>query len=348
VAGDPAGVGGAPVAVLVLDVEDVLQGRVDAGHVAAVGVDQALGLPGGAGGVEDEERIVALHHLRGADGLRQGQLHELVVPVVAPRLHPDLVGRALDDDHRFHRGGVLDRVVDDLLELDDLAVHEAAVGGEDHARLRVLDSLLQRVHAEAAIDHRVDGADLRGRQHGDHDLRDAGHVDGDPVALANAHGLEHVGELADVAVERVVRVGPDVALLAHPHQRQLVAPPGLLVPVERVVDDVALRAGEPLVEGLLGVVEHLVPLPVPLELLGLGRPEAEQVVVRLPGERVPVLDAGLGQDLRGGVEDFTFQRGSLLAHRRILSVGGRYSRRDPRSLPARARGPRRPSGRRKR
>ena len=45
VAGDPAGVGGAPPAIFVLDVEDVLERGGGVDHVAAVGVQDALGCP---------------------------------------------------------------------------------------------------------------------------------------------------------------------------------------------------------------------------------------------------------------------------------------------------------------
>ena len=63
VPGDPARVGGAPPAVFVLDVEDILQGGVGVDHVAAVGVHDALGPAGGAGGVQDEERVFGVHRL---------------------------------------------------------------------------------------------------------------------------------------------------------------------------------------------------------------------------------------------------------------------------------------------
>ncbi len=45
-AGDPADVGATPVDVVVLDVEDEGVGGHDAGQVSALGVDDALRLPG--------------------------------------------------------------------------------------------------------------------------------------------------------------------------------------------------------------------------------------------------------------------------------------------------------------
>ena len=51
-AGDPAHIGGAPVDVVVTDVEDPLEGEVGPEVVAGSGVHHPLGLAGGAGGVE--------------------------------------------------------------------------------------------------------------------------------------------------------------------------------------------------------------------------------------------------------------------------------------------------------
>src|SRR5690606_154341 len=63
VGGDPGQVRGAPVDVLALGVEvrPVRPGGV--GEVAAAGVDQPLGLPGGAGGVDDEQRVLGVEGL---------------------------------------------------------------------------------------------------------------------------------------------------------------------------------------------------------------------------------------------------------------------------------------------
>src|SRR6185436_13955788 len=87
VAGDPADVGGGPVDVLVLDVEDIAVRAGDAGQVAGRGVQDALGLGGGAGSVEEVEHVFALHPLRLAPiGLAR---HHVVPPEVAPLLHGD-------------------------------------------------------------------------------------------------------------------------------------------------------------------------------------------------------------------------------------------------------------------
>src|SRR5580704_18226125 len=65
VSGDPANVGGAPVDVFIVNVEDVFAGDVGADHVAAGGVNDALGLAGGTAGVEYIERVFGVHRFGG-------------------------------------------------------------------------------------------------------------------------------------------------------------------------------------------------------------------------------------------------------------------------------------------
>ena len=71
VPGDPADVGGAPVDVgLGLDVEHVVVGVGRLREVAAGGVHDALGLAGGARGVQQEQRVLGVERLRGVLGAR--------------------------------------------------------------------------------------------------------------------------------------------------------------------------------------------------------------------------------------------------------------------------------------
>ena len=61
---DPADVGGTVEDVLLVVVEDVLEGEVGVDHVAAGGVEHALGLARRTGRVEDVEGILGVHLLR--------------------------------------------------------------------------------------------------------------------------------------------------------------------------------------------------------------------------------------------------------------------------------------------
>src|SRR5690606_29958280 len=89
VPGDPADVGGAPVDVVLLEVEDDLGGVGTAEQVAGRRVQDALGLAGRAGGVEDVERVLAVDRLGRAVG--RGALGQLVPPAVAAVRHGDVL-----------------------------------------------------------------------------------------------------------------------------------------------------------------------------------------------------------------------------------------------------------------
>ncbi len=80
-AGDPADIGGAPVDVIVFEVEDPFGGDVGAHRISAGGVQDALGLAGGPGGVEKIERMLGFERLGGT--LIAGGGHQFVPPVVA-------------------------------------------------------------------------------------------------------------------------------------------------------------------------------------------------------------------------------------------------------------------------
>src|SRR5690606_746331 len=102
VTGDPADVRGAPVDVgLRLEVEDVLVGVRGLREVPAGRVEDALGLPGGAGGVEDEQRVLGLDvHGREVGALAGDDLVPPDVTVVVPG---DVLPGAPHDEDLLHR-----------------------------------------------------------------------------------------------------------------------------------------------------------------------------------------------------------------------------------------------------
>ena len=128
VPGDPADVGGAPVDVVLAQVEDVLGRQVRAQQVAAGRVHDPLRLPGRPRGVEDEERMLGRQARRGA--LRGDPLHLLVPPDVPPRLHLHGVVGAAHDQAALHRRRLLERAIDVRLQRNRLAAPPSAVGGD--------------------------------------------------------------------------------------------------------------------------------------------------------------------------------------------------------------------------
>jgi hypothetical protein len=286
VAGDPADVGRAPVDIrLGVQVEDVLVRVRRLREVAAGGVQDALRLPGGAGGVEDEERVLGVEGL----GLMLGArgIHRLVPPDVA--LVPlDVATGALHDEYVLDGLGAVDRGIHRRLQRERLALAVPAVRGDDELRLGVVDAGAQRLGAEAAEDDRVDSPEPHDREHRDDGFGDVGEVDRDAVAVADAEGGEGVRGLLHLGREVRVGEGADIPGLALPVVGDAVAVAGEHVAVEAVVGDVELAVGEPLRDGRVGPVEHGAERFVPVEALaGLVTPEGDPV-----GSR-PVVECGL-------------------------------------------------------
>ncbi len=104
---DPADVCGAPVDVVFLQIEHPPGGRIHLGQVAPGRVHHALGLPGRARRVQDEERVLGVHRLGLAPDVDLPQ--EVMIPEVTTRahLHPNRV-RGLTfpryNDHVLNRG----------------------------------------------------------------------------------------------------------------------------------------------------------------------------------------------------------------------------------------------------
>ncbi len=158
---------------------------------------------------------------------------------------------------------------------------------------------------EAAEDDGVGCADAGARQHGDRELRDHRHVDGDSVALLHAKPAQRVREAADLVEQLGVRDGARVAGLTFPVVRHAVAQSRGHMAVEAVGADVELAADEPLRIRRLPRVE-LVPRLHPVEPVALLRPEGAEALLRggaLVDRRVVQQRRGakLGRGLEGAV-----------------------------------------------
>ena len=201
---------------------------------------------------------------------------------------------AFDHDHVLYHGRAFGSLIGDVLQADDFAPHPPSIGRYEDPTLGVLNALGQGLHAEAAVDHRVDGADFRTGQHGDGQFGDATHVDGHPVPLLHPHALEDVGETVHLLPKAVVGEGAAVPGFALPDQGQLVTPPRLHMAVQGVVNDVRLRADKPLVKGRITVVQDLLPGFEPVHhLLSPVLPEFDRVF----GALLPVAFVILGADV---------------------------------------------------
>ncbi len=220
--------------------------------------------------------MLRVERLRGT--LVVGLLQDVVVPGVATVRHRRVVVGVPDDDDLLDARHVVEHTVDLLLDRRRLALAAGGVRGDQELGVRELHPLGHGVRREAAEDEVVRRADPSAGEHRDHDLGDHRQEDPHDVALLDALVLERVRELLDVAVEVGVGDVALLALLAAPVEGHAVAVAGLDVPVDAVVADVELPAGEPLVEGGLRLVEHLVPALGPVEVLGLLLPPGLRVL----------------------------------------------------------------------
>ena len=188
---------------------------------------------------------------------RVGGLAKLVIPDVAAVLHLAVGAGAAHDDDVLQRLDRPDLSVHRGLDRCGLALAPGAVDGDEDLRLADLHSLGHGTDGEAAEHHVVHRADAGARLHRDDDLRDHRKVDADDVAGLYAERLQPVGELLGVAKQVGIRHRALLALLAVPVVGDAITAARFDVAVEAVVGDVQLAVGEPLVEGRVGVVEHL-------------------------------------------------------------------------------------------
>jgi len=100
VAGHPADVGGAPVGVFVLHVENPFRCDVGSYRIAACCVQDSFRLPGGSGGVKEVEGMLGVERLGRAFVV--GSFHEFVPPLIAAFVHFDGRAGSFVDDHILH------------------------------------------------------------------------------------------------------------------------------------------------------------------------------------------------------------------------------------------------------
>ena len=230
--------------------------------------------------------------------LDRSPFHQLVPPVIPIRHHLDVVTGPSDDHDLFDRGRLLEALVHSFLQRQFLATSPAGVGGDDQLGLGVVVSLGHRVGTESSEDDRVDRTDAGTREHRDRQFGDHGHVQRDPVAGFDPELFQHVGEATDLTVQVLVAEYSRVARFAFPDDRGLVLSPVFQVPVETVVGDIQLAAGEPLGVGhvsLGDLLERLEPIQV---LPGQFAPESVRVILGpLPHLLVLLLagDVGVGR-----------------------------------------------------
>ncbi len=212
---------------------------------AAVGVDRALGSPGGAAGVDDHEHVFGSRRL----GLGFVRLvGDQILPPDVPAIGPRRVGQpdTIHDDHVFEAGDLGGGFVGHGLHGHGLAPAESPVHGEEGLGVGVGqagDHGADSIAAEKGQDH---AADLDDGQKGHGQFGDHGHVEAHGIPFAQAQGAQTIGAFVDLPVQVAVGQVDHGALLAFPAQGHPVTVGGVgLVFVQAVVDDVHLPVHAP-------------------------------------------------------------------------------------------------------
>ncbi len=256
---------------------DQLHGRGECDRVAAGVALHALGLAGGAAGVEDVARLGALEPRAGHLIVEVRVAQRRVVHVAAGnpghRCQP-----AVDEQHRGGRRlRQADRLVEQALVGHGLAAARARVRAHDHLRRRVVDACGEAHRGEPAEHHRVDRTDARARQHGEHRFRDHRHVDQHAIAAADAERAEHRRHAVHFAVQLAERVGRVLTGLGRDVDQGRGVAQFVEVPVDGVVAEVGAAADEPLRERRPRMVQHLGERHMPVDERRLLAPERRRI-----------------------------------------------------------------------
>ena len=139
---DPADIGGAPEYIVILQIEHPEVGLNGIEQVTRAGMLYALGLAGGARGVEQEQRVLGFKPFRFAfAGL---VFDDIVPPVITAVLHVDIVAGALEHDHVPDAVTLaFERLVGSGLEFDHLAATVTAIGGNQRGGRCIRDAVAQ-------------------------------------------------------------------------------------------------------------------------------------------------------------------------------------------------------------
>ena len=279
----PADIGRRPIHFTGFDAVEILHRPFERDHVAAIVAHDALGPAGGAGRIENIERVGRRdrHAIVGRAGINERVIAHRGPVAVAAFDQCGLHLRPLQNQTCI---GLMRRQRDGFIEQrlvgDDAAGFEPAARRQNDLRLGVVDPGRQFGRRKAAEHHRMNRADARAGEHRDDRLRDHRHVEDDAVALLHAEIAQHAAEHLRLGQQAVVADGP---LLPSERRivddRRLIAAPGIDMAVDRVEAGVAHPAHEPAaVDAGLGV-EHRFRLFEPVDGLGRLAPEAGRIAL---------------------------------------------------------------------
>mmetsp|Transcript_19088 Transcript_19088/g.42191 ORF Transcript_19088/g.42191 Transcript_19088/m.42191 type:complete len:271 (-) Transcript_19088:29-841(-) len=238
-----------------------------------------LRLPGGTRRVQDVQWVVRVH----SNAWNSFSHLHYRIPVVVAALH-HFVGtlRALLHHHPGRLAlGQLDSLVHQRAVRYHLGSIHTARRSEDQLGLGVVDPGRELRGSEATEDHGMDRPDASARQHGIDSLGNHRHVDNHSVSKLHTKTHQDPGELGHMGLQLLV--GDLLLGVGHRavvDQSSLVSSGGH-VTVNQIVAHRELAPGEPLVEGLSGVVHCLGVGNLPVDALCGLSPESIPILQRL-------------------------------------------------------------------
>ena len=203
--------------------------------------------------------------------------HQVVPPVVAIWNHVDWHAGPSDNDDSFDRRGLFQALVDRLLEQDFLTTSPATIGRDNQLGLGVVVTIGHRFGTESTEDDRMSRADSGTGEHRDRQFGNHWHVQSDSVASRHAQFLQDVGELADFAVQILIRENTGIAGLPFPDDGRFVLAPGGQMTIQAVVTGIEFAADKPLGIGHISL-NDMVPLLEPVEVLSQIAPESGRII----------------------------------------------------------------------
>src|SRR5207247_268473 len=198
-------------------------------------------------------------------------------------------GRPPEDDDTLDRRRSGDGLRDDPEERHVFALAIRDVRREQHARTGETDALAEGAGAEPGEHDEDDHADADGAEHEDDGFRRRRHVDGDAVALSEAHRPQRAADALGLAMKLGVGQRPALAALVLGDERDVLAVSRRDMVVDAVVREVRDAARVP-TKGRRLPVQDAIPLPKPRDLLRRAAPEALRVVGRLAAPRADLRD----------------------------------------------------------
>src|SRR5262249_28388619 len=275
---------------------------VNSDHIATVDVYYSLRFAGGSAGIEDVQRVFGVHDFRRTVG---GLLADQFVEIDFVKFK--LTGRigAAQDNNLIYALKTNNGFLHNGAQAHALASTIADISSENDACLSIFNAAAQGLHAEAGVNHGVDGADARAGQHGNHAFQIQRHINNDAVTFLHPQGLQRIGGTGNEVQELAVSHLPFGAIFACPDVGDFIFASSPDLAVETVPGDIALAADKPF-EGRILPVKNLCPGLEPFQFVGHIRPEAVGIFNRALVFGRIIAQARLRYQRRGGM-NFIFR-----------------------------------------